>query len=153
MKAFNVRPDLKLMSEVEDEAAPKYEELPRYLISPDQANFDCLMGLLETENEELAVTIWELVDDHDQRDPLQTRSAARDRQELRRALLLGRLDQVLRPLSRLPPPLHHPDSPECARRWRRRLFQESQHSQLLAVPWEQEAAQDGQRERERKGDE
>ena len=61
MKAFNVRPDLKLMSEVEDEAAPKQEELPRHLISRDQAHFDCLMGLLETGSDELAVATWELV--------------------------------------------------------------------------------------------
>jgi hypothetical protein len=61
MRAFNVRPDLKKMSEAEDEAAPKASELPRYLVPRDQAHFDSLMGLLETGNEELAVATWELI--------------------------------------------------------------------------------------------
>lgn len=61
LRAFNVRPDLKKLSEVEDEAAPPAPELPRYFIARDQAHFDALMKLLEVGDEALAVASWELI--------------------------------------------------------------------------------------------
>lgn len=56
-----MRPDLKRMSEVEDEAAPAVEDLPRHFMPRDQAHFDLLMGLLEVGDKDLAVAAWELI--------------------------------------------------------------------------------------------
>jgi hypothetical protein len=61
LKAFNVRPDLKKASDVEDEAAPRAETLPRYFMPRDQGHFDCLMSLLEAGDDALAVAAWELI--------------------------------------------------------------------------------------------
>jgi hypothetical protein len=56
-----VRPDLKKWSEVEQEAAPDIEEMPRFFISRDQETFDLLMHLLDGEDLDLAAEAWELV--------------------------------------------------------------------------------------------
>jgi hypothetical protein len=56
-----VRPDLKKWSEVEQEAAPDIEDMPRYFISRDQETFDLLMHLLDGDDLELAGEAWELV--------------------------------------------------------------------------------------------
>jgi ubiquitin carboxyl-terminal hydrolase 34 len=62
LKAFNVRPDLKKLSEVEDEAAPAAEELPRHIMAREEAHFETLMKLLEAGGDkELAQEAWELI--------------------------------------------------------------------------------------------
>lgn len=61
LRAFNVRPDLKKMCEAPDEDAPNAEALPRFFIPRDQGHFDTLMGLLEVDDEALAVAAWELI--------------------------------------------------------------------------------------------
>lgn len=62
LKAFNVRPDLTKMSEVEDDAAPAVEGLPRHFLSRGhQAHFDALLRLLEVGDKDLAVGAWELI--------------------------------------------------------------------------------------------
>jgi hypothetical protein len=61
LSAFNVRPDLKKMSEVEDEATASPEELPRYFIPRDQKHFDLLMDLLDGKDRDVAEAAWELV--------------------------------------------------------------------------------------------
>ena len=61
LKAFNVRPDLQKMSEVEDGAAPAVGELPRHVMARDEAHFDALMRLLEAGDKGLAVEAWDLI--------------------------------------------------------------------------------------------
>lgn len=61
LRAFNVRPDLKKLSEVEDEATAVVEELPRYFIPRHQDHFDQLMSLLDGKDKELAEQAWELI--------------------------------------------------------------------------------------------
>lgn len=61
LRAFNVRPDLKKLSEVEDEATAVVEELPRYFVPRHQDHFDQLMSLLDGEDKELAGKAWELI--------------------------------------------------------------------------------------------
>lgn len=61
LKAFNVRPDLKKLSEVEDEATAIVEELPRYFIPRAQGDFDQLMSLLDGDDEEVAEKAWDFI--------------------------------------------------------------------------------------------
>ena len=61
LKAFNVRPDLKKLSEVEDEASVPVAELPRYFMSRDQGHFDQLMSLIDDGTTGVAEEAWELL--------------------------------------------------------------------------------------------
>lgn len=61
LAAFNVRPDLKKLSEVEDEATASPEELPRYFMPRNQQHFDLLMSLLDGGDSSVAEAAWELI--------------------------------------------------------------------------------------------
>ena len=62
LKALNVRPDLKWWSEVgDDENSSAVEELPRYFMSCNEANFEILMSLLDGKDPRISEEAWELI--------------------------------------------------------------------------------------------
>jgi len=50
MRAHNIRPDLKKLSEITEETIFSSEDMPRYTISKNQEYFDLLLSLLEKES-------------------------------------------------------------------------------------------------------
>ncbi len=60
LKAHNVRPDLKKMSEVEEEVTLTNECMPRFTISRNQEYFDLLIKLLE-RNDDSSIETWTFI--------------------------------------------------------------------------------------------
>jgi len=60
MEHHFVRKDCKKMSDVMEETALKKEEMPRYVISAQQDQFNTLMNLLK-RNDETSPDVWNLI--------------------------------------------------------------------------------------------
>jgi len=60
LKNHNIRPDLKKLTDIDQEAAYKITEMPRYVLSHNQTYFDTLFSLLD-RNDESSADVWDLV--------------------------------------------------------------------------------------------
>jgi hypothetical protein len=60
MRAHNIRPDLKKLSEVEEVSSYSKDDMPRYKISKNQQHFDLLISILDRKDSS-SKAAWDLI--------------------------------------------------------------------------------------------